>query len=66
MQNQENCGKLLTVEDGYLKCPVCRHKRIMRIPPGATATGVVAYCRFCKTENIIDIDKGQCYESRSR
>lgn len=66
MQTKENCGKLLTVKEGYLVCPVCRHKRLMKILPDTTATGVVAYCRYCKTENIVDIDRGQCFESRSR
>lgn len=66
MQNQEKSDKMLTVEDGYLVCPVCRHKHLMKILPYTVATGVVAFCRYCKTENIVDIDRGQCFESRSR
>ena len=38
----------------------------MRIRPSTVATGVVAYCRDCKSENIVDIERGQCYESRSQ
>lgn len=62
-----NYGKMLTVRDGYLICPRCRrNKRLMKINPDTEATRVVAYCRDCKTENIVDIYRGQCYESRSQ
>lgn len=67
MKTQEICGRLLTVTDGYLTCPVCRrNRRLMKIYPDTEATGVIAYCRDCKTENRIDIHDGRCYESRSR
>ena len=67
MQTNKNHGKLLTVKDGYLVCPICRRtKRVMRINPDTVATRVVAYCRDCKTESIVDIDRGQCFESRSQ
>ena len=38
----------------------------MKINPDTEAVNVVAYCRDCKTENHVDIHKGQCFESRSR
>lgn len=38
----------------------------MRIKPDTTATGLVVYCRECKTEHIVNINKGQSFESRSR
>ena len=58
---------MLTVKDGYLVCPVCRRNtHVMRIDPDTYGERVRAYCRSCKTELQIDIDKGQCYESRSR
>lgn len=67
LQSDVKHGKLLTVKDGYLVCPTCRrNRRLMRIRPSTVATGVVAYCRDCKTENIVDIERGQCYESRSQ
>lgn len=67
MQTQEKHGRMLTVKDGYLVCPNCRrNKRLMKINPDTVATKVVAFCRDCKTENIVDIDRGQCYESRSQ
>ena len=64
---QTNRGKMLTVKGGWLECPNCRrNKRLMKINPDTTAQRVVAYCRDCKVENIVDIDKGQCFESRSQ
>lgn len=67
MQIPEKSDKLLTVKDGYLVCPVCRrNKRVLQIRPDTVAVNVIAYCRCCKTELLINIDKGQCYESRSR
>lgn len=77
MQSLDLCGKMLTVKDGYLVCPSCEkirrkypsckvNKRLMKINPDTVARRVVAYCRDCKTENIVDIDRGQCYESRSQ
>ena len=67
MQFQEKHGKMLTVKDGWLLCPNCRrNKRLMRINPDTVAMRVVAFCRDCKAENIVDIDRGQCFESRSQ
>ena len=67
MQAQTNHGKMLTVKDGYLICPTCRrNKRCMKINPDTVATRAVAFCRDCKTEHIVDIERGQCFESRSQ
>ena len=74
MENTPKClqstgvrGKLLTVQDGFLVCPTCRrNKRLLQVRPDTWAHNVIAYCRSCKTEHIVDIDKGQCYESRSQ
>lgn len=67
MQANGKHGKMLTVKDGYLVCPTCRrNKRLMKINPDTVATRAVAYCRDCKTEHIVDIERGQCFESRSQ
>lgn len=58
---------MLTVKNGYLQCPNCKqNKHLMKINADTSATRVVAFCRGCKTEHIVDIEKGQCYESRSQ
>lgn len=67
MQNAAIHGRILTVKDGFLICPNCRqNKRLMKINPDTAAHKVVVFCRACKTENIVDIDRGQCFESRSQ
>lgn len=67
MQTEQQRDRMLAVRDSYLVCPRCRrNKRLMKINPDTVAHHVVAYCRDCKTEIILDIDKGQCFESRSQ
>lgn len=67
MQNHEEHGMMLPVKDGWVTCPTCRrNKRMMRINPDSQAHRVVAFCRDCKTEHIVDVDRGQCFESRSQ
>ena len=67
MQSQIKSDIMLTVRDGFLICPRCRrNKRLMKINPDTEARGVVAFCRDCKSEILIDIEQGQCFESRSR
>ena len=67
MQIQGKRGKLLIVKDGWLTCPSCRrNKRLLKIDPDTKAERLRVYCRDCKTEHIVDIDEGQCFESRSQ
>ena len=67
MQTNEKHGRILTVRDGYLVCPTCRrNRRLLKVNADTTAHRLVVYCRECKTEHIIDIAKGQSFESRSR
>ena len=58
---------MLTVKDGWVSCPACRrNKRLKRIYPDERGSRIRLYCRDCKSEIIVDIDKGQCFESRSQ
>lgn len=58
---------MLTVKDGYLTCPICkRNKRLLKVAPDTTAERLIVFCRDCKNEHIVDIEQGQCYESRSQ
>lgn len=67
MQTQVKHGKILTVRDGYLVCPNCRrNKRLIQVQPDTRAERLRVYCRDCKTETIVDIDRGQCFESRGQ
>lgn len=67
MKSEAVHGKLIPVRDGYLICPVCRrNRRLMKINPDTEGRGIVAFCRVCKTEHIVDIVQGQSYESQSQ
>ena len=65
MQKSQDCGKL-TVKDGWVACPVCRrNRRLIRITPETEATDLPVFCRNCKNEIILNIERGQSVERRS-
>lgn len=60
------CGKL-SIKDGYVICPICRRNRhLLRVTPDTEAHALPVYCRDCKTEVILNIEKGQSVERRSQ
>ena len=67
LQTQGKSDILYSVRDGFLICPTCRrNKRLLKISPETKAHGLIVYCRDCKNEIRVDIDHGQCFESRSQ
>ena len=67
MQTVANRGKILTVRGGYLVCPNCRKNRhLIQVKPDTEARNLVLYCRVCKTEHIVDIVKGECFQSHGQ
>lgn len=56
----------LSTKNGWITCPVCRrNKRLLRITPDTQADCLPVFCRDCKTEIILHIDRGQSVERRS-
>lgn len=56
----------LAVKDGWLTCPNChRNHKLLRIDKDTEATGLPVYCRDCKTEIILDIERGRSVKRRS-
>ena len=47
-----------TVRGGFLICPY-DGARIMRVLPKTTATNLVVWCRKCKREYVVNIDRGE-------
>lgn len=65
MQSAPKPAKL-SVKDGWITCPVCRrNRRLIRITDETEAHGLPVFCRDCKTEIILDIERGQSVERRS-
>lgn len=66
MQTTQQRDKLI-LKDGWLTCPVCgRNHRLLRITPETTAHGLPVYCRTCRSEIILNIDKGQSVKRQSQ
>ena len=56
----------LSIKDGWITCPVCRrNRRLLRITPDTQADCLPVFCRDCKTEIILHIERGQSVERRS-
>lgn len=67
LQSKTKRGTMLIVRDGYLICPRCQGtKKLCRIELDTTARNMPVFCRCCKLEIKIDIDKGQCFKSQSQ
>lgn len=65
LQAAPGCGKII-VKDGWLSCPICkRNHRLLRIDPSTEARSLPVYCRTCRSEIILEIDKGQSVKRQS-
>lgn len=42
----------------FISCPTCKAKRLMRLYPETSGTGVALFCRRCKRELVVDIQPG--------
>lgn len=65
LQSAPRCGKLI-VKDGWVTCPVCkRNHRLIRVEPETEAKGLPVYCRTCRSEIVLNIDRGQSVKRQS-
>ena len=42
----------------WVKCPICRRGKLLRLTEGARARELVLFCRSCKHESVVDIVAG--------
>lgn len=66
MKLNENHGKMLTVRNGQIICPHCLQNRLVQIKPDTKAVNLTLYCRRCKREITVNVNNGECFESRGR
>lgn len=67
MQYGGNTAKIAVKTGGWVTCPYCRrNRRLLHILPDTEARNLQVYCRECKRELILNIDKGQRVELRSQ
>ena len=65
LQKSSERGKL-TVKDGWVTCPICkRNHRLLRVAPETEATGLPVFCRTCRSEVILNIERGQSVKRQS-
>jgi len=65
LQGTAKCDKLV-VKDGWVTCPDCkRNHRLIRIEPETEAKGLPVYCRTCRREIVLNIDRGQSVKRQS-
>lgn len=56
MQNKQDCGKIQT-KDGWLLCPRCGRKKILRLLPTTVASDLEVFCKICKQPFVVNIPK---------
>lgn len=62
----DGAGGMIPVDQGWITCPACRRNhRLLRISPDTEARNLRVYCRTCKMEIILDIDRGQSVKRQS-
>ena len=56
---------MLLKKGGFLQCPHCGNRKLLRVTPTTEARALPVWCRKCQREITVDIERGQCRLSRS-
>ncbi|MBR2132895.1 MAG: hypothetical protein IJ955_10265 [Oscillospiraceae bacterium] len=65
MNHSKGNATIVATKDGYPVCPVCRGKMSLKVLPETSGINIPAFCRRCKNEIRLNIDRGQCSRSPS-
>ena len=67
LKDSPRSDRLQVTSGGYLVCPKCkRNRHLLKLDATTSAQHLRLYCRDCKSEITVNIEQGQCFESRSR
>ena len=64
MRSTNEHGRMLTVKNGAIRCPICG-AMLQRVPPDMSARRLPVYCRRDKIEFSVNIEHGQILEDRA-
>lgn len=57
---------ILVTKDGWITCPGCQRRlKFLRIDDETEARHLPIYCRKCRTQIILDIERGQSVKRQS-
>jgi transcription elongation factor Elf1 len=56
---------MLVKRGGFLQCPFCGNRKLLRVEATTEARELPVWCRKCQREITVDIARGQCRMSRS-
>ena len=59
-------GRMITVRDGWIACPVCGNSRLKRLRPDEDAASVYIHCRRCKNDIKLTLKQGQCLQGQGQ
>ncbi len=60
LQRPQKRGRIVPTKGQYPVCPVCGNRMSLKVLPSTSGKNIPSFCRKCKTEIILDIDRGQC------
>lgn len=66
MQSAFERGRILTVEHGWIKCPYCSSRRLLRLLPETSARNLAVYCRHCRHEVVLNIEEARAREASAQ
>lgn len=59
MLEQDSRGILLPERGGFVGCPYCSNRKLLRREPTTEVSDLPVLCRTCKRELLITIRRGQ-------
>jgi len=58
--NMEATVRTTTTTTGeFIRCPVCRKRKLLRLQENTRAENLALYCGSCKRESVVDIQTGK-------